>query len=308
MNELKSVFPTMITPYCKDGSVDLNGVEALVEWYFQKGCDGIFADCQSSEIFFLTKEERISIATHVVKKRDELFQRFGRRMQIVASGHVSDTLEGQADELNAIAATGVDGIIFISNRFDIANTTDEKWIADMNALIALLPKELKLGVYECPYPYKRLLTPAMLEAIKATGRFIFIKDTCCNAQTIKERVAQLKGSGVRLLNANAQTTLETVRAGADGYSGVMANFHPELYVKLFADVNGEGADELGAFLSLAAFTESLAYPASAKYYLREHEGVPIEPYSRTVDCSLITEYQKSILRQMKLLGDKFKGL
>ena len=39
-------------------------------------------------------------------------------------------------------------------------------------------------------------------------------------------------------------------------------------------------------------------------YLKEYEDINIEPISRAVDCSLITEYQKSCLKQMKLLGDK----
>ena len=59
MNKKLGVFPTMVTPYTKEGKVDYEGVQALVEWYWKKGCDGIFAVCQSSEIFFLTLEERV---------------------------------------------------------------------------------------------------------------------------------------------------------------------------------------------------------------------------------------------------------
>lgn len=45
---------------------------------------------------------------------------------------------------------------------------------------------------------------------------------------------------------------------------------------------------------LAAFTETLAYPATAKYYLKTYEGIDIEPYSRSVDCRLVTDYQKKL--------------
>ena len=37
---------------------------------------------------------------------------------------------------------------------------------------------------------------------------------------------------MKLYNANTATLLESMREGAAGYSGVMANFHPELYVWL----------------------------------------------------------------------------
>ena len=46
----------MITPYREDGSVDCETAEKYVEWYYNAGLDGIFAICQSGEIFFLSLE------------------------------------------------------------------------------------------------------------------------------------------------------------------------------------------------------------------------------------------------------------
>ena len=308
MNKKLGIFPTMITPYLKDGSVDYQGVETLVKWYWDKGCDGIFAACQSSEILFLTLEERVNIGKTVVEKAKALASQDKSRkpMKIVVSGHISDSFEDQVEELNAMAGVGADALILISNRMDIANTTEEKWCEDLQKLIEKLPKNMPLGVYECPKPYKRLLTKKMLEFCKQTGRFAFIKDTCCDAEMIKERVEILKDSDIGLYNANAQTLLETLRAGADGYCGVMANFHPEIYKWLFENVDTKQAEEVQAFVCMSAFTESLAYPATAKYYLKAHENIDIQPISRVVDCNLITEYQKSCLAQMKVLGDYIK--
>lgn len=45
------VYPTMITPFTKDNKIDYAAVEALINWYAGKKVDGIFAICQSSEIF-----------------------------------------------------------------------------------------------------------------------------------------------------------------------------------------------------------------------------------------------------------------
>ena len=308
MNKKLGVFPTMVTPYTKEGKVDYKGVEALVEWYWKKGCDGIFAVCQSSEIFFLTLEERVNIGKTVVEKAKALAEvdKTRKPMKVVVSGHVSDSFEDQVEELTAMSGIGADALILISNRMDIANTTDEKWIEDLHKLIEKIPGNMPLGVYECPKPYKRLLTKKMLEACKATGRFAFIKDTCCDAEMIKERIEVLKDCDIGLYNANAQTLLETLRAGADGYCGVMANFHPEIYKWLFDNADKKEAELVQAFVCMTAFTESLAYPATAKYYVNAHEGIKIEPISRAVDCNLITEYQKSCLAQMKTLGDFLK--
>lgn len=45
------VYPTMVTPFTEENKVDYNGVLELLNWYSEKGVDGIFAICQSSEIF-----------------------------------------------------------------------------------------------------------------------------------------------------------------------------------------------------------------------------------------------------------------
>lgn len=304
------VYPTMVTPYRKNGTVDDTAVEALTEWYWKRGCDGIFADCQSSEIQFLTLDERVNILHTVMQKVYALAAQAPSRprMTVVASGHVSDGFEDQVRELNAIAAEKPDALILISNRMDIANTSDEAWIADTGRLIAELPAEMPLGIYECPKPYKRLLTEKMLRWCVENGRFYFVKDTCCDAELIRARLEICKGSHLKLFNANAQTLLETVRAGVYGYCGVMANFHPDLYTRLLkGDLNSSDASLLQDFLGLAATIEGQTYPCCAKYYLNRFEGVAMEPDARSADVRNLTAYQKSCVDQLAELTNAIRN-
>lgn len=302
-------FVTMITPFAPDGSVDFGAVRALVDWYEENGCDGIFAVCQSSEIHLLSEAERVAITREVLRERDALVARGRRRLEVVASGHVSDDRDAQAHELSAIAAEGPDGLILITNRFDIANTSEDAWIRECDGMLARLPESIPLGAYECPRPYKRLLTEKTLGYCAATGRFGLIKDTCCDAAEITRRVAQTAGSTVRLYNANAQTLLPTLRAGAAGYCGIMANFHPKLYAYLchhFEDRPAE-CEALADFLSVAAFTEQLAYPVTAKYHLRTFEGIAVTTVTRTRPASDLRPYDEMCVGQMKRLADEWEA-
>ena len=221
-------------------------------------------------------------------------------MTVVASGHVSDSPDDQVRELNRIAATGVDAVILITNRMDIANTSDEAWIRDTQNLLDHLPADVPLGLYECPYPYKRLLTPAMIRWCVSTGRFRFIKDTCCDAEEIERRMEILRETDLLLYNANAQTLLPSLQCGAAGYCGVMANFHPQLYVWLchnFASCP-EKAQEAADFCSMTAFTESLAYPITAKYHLSAVDGIPMTLSSRSRRAEDFTPYHAMCVEQM----------
>lgn len=295
------VYPTMITPY-RDGKIDFPAVEALVEWYWKEGCDGIFAACQSSEIRFLSLEERVALTDAVVKKAKALAETDKTRppMMIVASGHVSDGFDEQVKELTAVAEQKPDALILISNRMDLANTSEEAWIADAERLLKALPEEIPLGIYECPQPYKRLLTEGMIRWCIETGRFHFIKDTCCDGELLRRRLEICRDTPLKIFNANAQTLLQSLRDGAFGYCGVMANFHPSLYGMLMKT----RSEELQGYLGLAAMLENLTYPVCAKYYLNRHQNLPMEWDARSADKEDFTPYRQDCIDQFALL-DRF---
>lgn len=299
------IFTTMITPYKADGTVDYETAEKYVDWYFDSGITGIFAVCQSSEIFYLTLEERVELNRRVYARAKKLECENGRRFTVVSSGHVSDTIEGQIEELNAVWASGTDALILITNRLDPNNEGDDVFIANGEKLLAALPENVRFGLYECPYPYKRLVTPKILDWCMSTGRFDYMKDTCCDAAEIARRCAQLQGSGFRLLNANCQTLLETMRSGCDGYCGIMCNFHPKLYAWLGENYTKqpEKADLVQAVIGTFGFTESgLPYPLSAKYHMGLC-GIPTANVARNRPASDLTDYACSSIRQMKLATD-----
>ena len=58
----EGVWPVMITPWKEDNTPDFKALEALTNWYVEKGCDGIFAVCQSSEMHYLSAQEKLDIA------------------------------------------------------------------------------------------------------------------------------------------------------------------------------------------------------------------------------------------------------
>ena len=299
------MFTTMITPYVPDGSIDYATAEKYVDWYFENGLTGIFAVCQSSEIFYLSLKERVELNRRVYARAKELERLHKIPFAVVSSGHVGETVDEQIRELNAIWESGTDALILITNRLDINNDGDDVWIENCKKLLAALPDNVKLGLYECPYPYKRLVTPRILDFCLDTGKFYYMKDTCCDIATIKERIEQLKGSHFKLLNANCQTLLESMQRGGDGYCGVMCNYHPRLYAWLGENFekDPETAALVQSVIGTFGFTEvGLPYPLTAKYHM-DLCGIHTENIARNRKSDELTDYAKGCMRQMKLVGD-----
>lgn len=289
----QGVWPTMITPFHEDKTIDYNSLEKLIEWYIAHGVAGLFAVCQSSEMFALSLEERVQLAAFVVKHT-------AGRVPVIASGHISDTLEGQLEEIGEISKTGIDAFVLVSNRLASSNESDEVWIANLQKILHAFPA-IRFGLYECPYPYKRLLSQHMLKFCAESGQILFLKDTCCDDKLLQQRLRLVQNTTLRLFNANSTTLLSSLEQGAAGYSGVMANIHPDLYVWLVENdhSNGKKAQQLQYYLTLSSLVEHLAYPISAKYYLQKM-GVIRSITTRTKDEHELNAHMKLVIDQLAL--------
>ena len=83
------VWPVMITAFTRNKQIDWDGMDRLTDWYIDSGIAGLFAVCGSSEMRELTSEERLALATRVVK-------RVNGRIQVVATGTFGGAVEEQA--------------------------------------------------------------------------------------------------------------------------------------------------------------------------------------------------------------------
>ena len=291
------VWPTMLTPFTAAGDIDYGSLTALTDWYIENGAAGLFAVCQSSEMYYLNFDEKVRLAAASVEAA-------AGKVPVVASGHTSDTYEEQLRELKAIASTGIDTLVLIPNRLAAEEEDDRCLIERLDRLVDLV--DIPLGLYECPYPYKRLLTPEVLEYCAGTGRFTFLKDTSCSIAVIRERLGLIAGSGIKLYNANAATLLASLRAGASGYCGVMAAFFPLFYRELCsrATDNAPGADKLQQFLGPLSLLEKGGYPLNAKVFLHK-QGILASAFTRSLNASELDEYLVLILDQVRPLAANY---
>ena len=287
------LWPVMITPFTADGDIDYASLERLIGWYEGHGAAGLFAACQSSEIFFLSLREREELVR---------FVKAHAHVPVIASGHVSENVWDQIEELNRMRRAGADALIMITNRLCLPGRAEESFLPRLKMMMAHIDPEVPLGFYECPYPFKRLITLDELRWCAESGRFAFMKDTCCDIGLIRARLRAIEGTPLSLFNANTTTLLDSLRAGAAGFSGVMMNFHMELYRWLWENwrAQPERAEQVQAFLTVFSEIERQYYPVNAKYHLKEIEGVLDSAFARVRPESGLTETFRDEVRQLHL--------
>ena len=268
------IYPTMLVAYKETGEIDYNAMGALIDWYIEEGVHGIFALCHSTEVHCLSLEERLKLGGFVL-------DRVAGRVPVVMGGITAYTIEEQIEEAKLFAKLDPTALVLISNRLD--GEGEDALINNMKTVMAAIPDNVTLGIYECPHPYKRVLTDREVKFIVGTGRFAFIKDTCCDVETMRRRAEIARGSDFGLFNANCATFHESLSIGYDGFSGIMANFHPRLYSWVYENADDPRCAKLNALFGVTSLIEMRCYPIPAKKYLKEYAGLPITPVCRSVE-------------------------
>ena len=282
--KIDGIVPVMLTPFNDVGQVDYEGLANLTEWYLNNGADALFAVCQSSEMQFLSLQERLKIARFVVSQ-------VGGRVPVLASGHVSESIEMQHEELTALSQTGIDAIVLVTNRLDPELRGSDAFKENLTNILTLLPPELPLGLYECPAPFRRLLNDDELVFCCESGRFVVLKDVSCDLETIQRRVNLVKGTGLSIVNANAAIAYDAMKIGSAGFAGVFTNFHPDLYAWLYKNLDTQLPilGELVTFLALSACVEPMGYPMIAKEY-HQKIGTFASSFSRAIDYDIFERH------------------
>lgn len=272
INQL-GVWPVMLTPFNHSNKIDWAGLDSLIQWYLKADIGGLFAVCGSSEMFALSVDERLSLAKYVIQKVDG-------QVPVLVSGTFADSLDEQVDIIKQMSELGADVVICLVNQFSHENDSSDTWIKNAEYILENTG-DIPLGLYECPAPYHRFLTIDETKWAADTGRFVWMKETSESLALFSEKVEAAKESPLKILNADARFLLESQKAGGAGYSGITANFYPQLLswmCKHFNDASNV-INELQTFLTEKQPIVNHKYLQNAKVFLKLSD-VDIEKVSR----------------------------
>jgi len=289
---MKKFVPVMITPFNLKATVDFDAVSVLVEFYLAAGVKGFFANCLSSEMYSISEDERLALTRHIVR-------RVRGRAPIVATGSFGLTIEDKAEFAKKIYATGIDAVILITGHYANVEDGDEVLLKNFDKMFRLTG-DIPMGLYECPAPYKRIISPEVFKALLETGRLVYHKDTSIELERVKAKLEVLGNNRLEFYDAHTPNAMYSLQMGAKGMSSISGNFYPEILVWMVNNATNPDKQEdvkwLQGELSRVDPLIHVAYPLSAKYFLRKR-GLPVRTISRAQAIEL-TGQQKQTLDEI----------
>ena len=199
--EYRGVYALLLTPFNEDKSINYDTYAKYVEWQAARGAHHLFSVCGSSEMTYLTLEERIKCAETAVKHANGV--------EVVATANLEPTWKEQVEEVKRIEQTGVDGLVFVTRGY---GSCDKRIVENFSELSEYT--SLPIILYEFPgFEHCSMSGKAYGELVK-TGKFHGIKDTTCSMDGIRDKIAYQGDSAV--LQANIPLLLDAYNAGARG--------------------------------------------------------------------------------------------
>ena len=257
--KLQGAIAFPITPYAKDGSVDLAAVRANASWLPDAGACALTAPSGTGEMYALTPQECADVTRATVDA-------VGRRVPVVAGVGFNAAIG--ADLARQAERNGANGILILPPYYA---TPDPEGLMNYYREIA---SATRLGVAV----YARdgaVFTPESLEALaRAVSNFVAFKDGRGDVrlfQRLRAHVSAVLGADrlVWLSGVGDDFVAPYFASGAQGFTSSIACFWPEASAELFRLAKS------GDMSGVRAFHERVIHPIYELRQLRKGFEVSI---------------------------------
>ena len=218
------VIPPLITPFTQEGSVDLDGLDHVIEHLISGGVNGLFVLGSSGETAYLTDAERDAVIERAVATT-------AGRVPVLA-GAIDTTAHRVIAQARRARGLGVDAVVAACPFYAI-NDADE--IADHFRAIAAAV-DVPLFAYDVPVRLNGVkLGCDMLVRLGVEGVLAGVKDSSGDDVGFRRLVAANEAAGhpLALLTGHECVVDGMLLLGADGAVPGYANVEPRPYTDMW---------------------------------------------------------------------------
>ena len=218
------VIPPVITPF-RDGSVDLDSLDRLIDLLIGAGVDGLFLLGSSGEAAYLTDSRREAVVARAVARAD------GRVPVLV--GAIDTTAPRVIEQARRAAAAGADAVVATCPFYALNDAAEiEDHFRAIGAGV-----DVPLFAYDVPVRLGGARPTAdVLVRLGADGVLAGVKDSSGDDVGLRRLVAANEAAGhpLALLTGHECVVDGMLLLGADGVVPGYGNVEPRPYVEMWA--------------------------------------------------------------------------
>ncbi|WP_158555886.1 dihydrodipicolinate synthase family protein [Peribacillus glennii] len=266
----EGVFSLMLTPFKQNLEIDWKTYDEYVDWQLAAKPHGLFAVCGSSEMKWLTLEERLMLSQQTVNRAGGT--------PVLATANVQHDILEHKEEVRRMIDTGVSGIVLVPPE-GLGEEQDR--LMDYFAQLANVA-DIPVFLYEWPQTNPYFISPEIWGKLTNEFGIKGIKDTTCTFEGIKAKIIETNGNSL-VYQANTPFMLDAIAADAKGIMAITSAAFNELVVEFWKEASKDHsslhAKKLHQYLVFLDSVLRFGYPATAKY-LAKLQGISMETFCR----------------------------
>lgn len=246
------IIPPLVTPLLDNDTLDINGLEKLIEHVIAGGVHGLFILGTTGEAQSLSFDLRAKMIKETVRIL---------RHRIPLLVGISDTSISDSISLSHIAKqAGAEAVVSAPPYY---YATGQPELGEFyEALVEQLP--LPVFLYNMPIHTKVSFAPSTVKQIAQNPKVVGFKDSSANGAYFQAVMYEMRGhKDFSIFVGPEEMTAEAVLSGASGGVNGGANIFPELYVRLYNAASRKDLDEVKKLQEIVMQISSIIYTQGA---------------------------------------------
>jgi len=220
MFNFRGIAPPAIIPFTEKGDIDGSSYRELLDWWIEQGVDAIVACGSTSEVLYLSEEERIKAIEITVDHVD------GRVPVIAGTGYpgTSDTIRmmARAKDIGVQAALAITPFYYPLSQEEIEGHF-RKLVENV---------DLPIILYHVPKFTHVDLLPETVERLSNLDQIIGIKESSGDMGSIQRTINLTEGNDFSVLSGSGNLLFNVLYCGGQGGILALANLLPEKCVEI----------------------------------------------------------------------------
>lgn len=216
------VIPPIITPMTENFELDRDALERHIEFLIEHGVSGIFIGGTSGEAGYVSlsvQEELTRVTIEAVRGRVE-----------VLVGAIEPSTVRVIERIKALEQLGTSFFV-VTPAFYLQNSGQSEVVRHFENVCA--STKAVVAAYNIPGTTHVNMLPETIRTIAAIDNVRMYKDSCADFEQIQRDIFQLEDTQVSVFNGAEELCAASAIFGAEGIVPGLANFLPELFVKVF---------------------------------------------------------------------------
>ena len=219
MTSFEGTLTALVTPFKRDGSLDLEALAGLVEWQIEAGIDGLVPCGSTGESATLTPEEHVEVIRRVVD--------VARGRVPVVAGTGSNSTREAVDFTREARSAGADGALLISPYYN--KPTQDGIFLHYSHIAAEVG--LPMVVYNIPGRTASRLEPETIARLSEVSEIVGLKEAGGDLTKTSETIRRC-APGFAILSGDDPLTLPILALGGSGSITTVGNVIPDKTAEL----------------------------------------------------------------------------